>query len=260
MTKIVLVTGANRGLGHAILQVVGLREPSNTYILGSRDLEAGQKAKSQLQQDGVTAAIDVIQLDVTNDDQILAAIKHVASKYGKLDVLVNNAGVSSIITDYSLPTLRRCCNEMCNVNMTSVAVISAGFAELLKKAPRPRVINLTSGLGSIERTLTQQMIRYAPYGMTKVGINGITAHLQAMENDRMAKAGVDVKAKPQGYINYYSVAPGLLNTALTRWNEAGADPKVGAEAILELIADDEGRYEGGSQLELVGGEMRPVPW
>jgi NAD(P)-dependent dehydrogenase (short-subunit alcohol dehydrogenase family) len=85
MPKIVLVTGANRGLGYAILQVAGLRDSSNTYILGSRDLEAGQRAKSQLKQDGVTAAIDVVQLDVTNDHQVLAAVKHVADKYGKLD-------------------------------------------------------------------------------------------------------------------------------------------------------------------------------
>jgi NAD(P)-dependent dehydrogenase (short-subunit alcohol dehydrogenase family) len=174
-------------------------------------------------------------------------------------VLVNNAGVSSILTDRSLPALRRCCNEMCSVNMTSVMVMSFGFFELLEKAPRPRVINVTSGLKSIEGTLTRQMIRYAPYGMTKVGVNGITAHLQAMENDRMLWAELEAETNPTGHINYFSVAPGLLKTDLTRWNEAGADPKVGAEAVVELIADDEGRYKGGSRLELVDGEMRVVP-
>ncbi|KAI1762582.1 short chain dehydrogenase/reductase family protein [Hypoxylon sp. FL1150] len=260
MSKVVLVTGANRGLGFAILSVAGAREPSTTFILCCRDIEAGTKAKSQLQQEGVTATVDVLQLDVTNDDQIMTAVKYVAEKYGKLDVLVNNAGIISIIPDYSLPTLRRCCNEMCCVNIISVAVVSTAFARLLQKAPKPRVVNITSGLGSIHNTLTQQITRYAPYGISKVGVNGVTAHLQAMEIDRISKAGVDPKMKPDGYINYYSVAPGLLKTALTNFKDTGLDPKIGAEVIVELIADDEAKYEGGSQLELKNGEMKTIPW
>lgn len=85
MSKVVLVTGANRGLGYSVLQVAGARDPSTTYILCSRDLEAGKKAKEELEQEGVKATIDVLQLDVTNDDQIIEAVKYVAGKYGKLD-------------------------------------------------------------------------------------------------------------------------------------------------------------------------------
>lgn len=165
-------------------------------------------------------------------------------------VLINNAGMISIIPDYSLTSLRRCCSEMCSVNLVSVAVVSTGFAKLLQKAAKPRVINVTSGLGSIQNTLTQQMTRYAPYGISKVGVNGVTAHLQAMEIDRMIKAGVDPKTKPVGFINYYSVAPGLLKTALTKFKEGALDPKVGAEVIIELIADDEAEYEGGVSLRV----------
>ncbi|KAH9907711.1 short chain dehydrogenase/reductase family protein [Xylariomycetidae sp. FL2044] len=261
MSKIVLVTGGNKGLGLAILQLAGLREPSTTFILCSRDLEAGNAAKTQLERDGVKAAIDVLQVDVTNDDHIMAAVQHVTEKYGKLDVLVNNAGVLSRITDYSLPTLRRCTLEMCHVNAVSLAVVSTGFADLLRKAKRPRVVNLTSGLGSIENTLTRPGNRYPPYGISKVAVNGVTAHLQAMEWDRMAKAGLDrATTKPDGYINYYSAAPGLLKTALTNFHAAGADPKVGAEVVVELIADDEGKYEGGSHLEFKDGKMLPIPW
>ncbi|XXG99658.1 hypothetical protein Hte_005999 [Hypoxylon texense] len=121
MPKVVLVTGANRGLGFAVLSVAGAREPSTTFILCCRDIEAGTDAKSQLRQEEVAATIDVLQLDVTSDDQIMTAVKYVGEKYGKLDVLVNNAGIISIIPDYSLPTLRRSCNEMCSVNIVSVA-------------------------------------------------------------------------------------------------------------------------------------------
>ncbi len=102
MTKVVLVTGANKGLGYAVLQVAGAREPSTTtFILCSRDLEAGKKAKEQLAQEGVKAAIDVLQLDVTKDDQILEAVKYVTVKYGKLD------GLSSYISR-CLKTRRLC--------------------------------------------------------------------------------------------------------------------------------------------------------
>ncbi len=149
---------------------------------------------------------------------------------------------------------------MCSVNLVSVAVVLTGFAKLLQRATKPRVINITSGLGSIQNTLTQQMMRYAPYGISKVGVNGVTAHLQAIENDRMMKNGVDPKTKPDGFINYYSVAPGLLKTALTKFKEGGLDPRVGAEVIVELIADDEAKYDGGSQLEFKDGEMKHIPW
>ncbi|KAI0151874.1 short chain dehydrogenase/reductase family protein [Xylariaceae sp. FL1272] len=262
MSKVVLITGANRGLGLATLQLAGLQEPSTAFILCSRDINAGEEAKKTLRDEGVSADIDVLQLDVTNDDDITAAVKFVAEKYGHLDVLVNNAGAIARLSDFSLPTLRQCCTEMCNVNVVSVAVVSTGFGQLLKKAKRPRVINVTSGHGSIQNTLTAPKVArfYPPYGISKVGVNGVTAHMQAMEWSRVAQAGADPASKPDGCISYYSVAPGLLKTRLTNFPEGGMDPKVGAEVLVELIADDEGKYEGGSQLEFKDGKMSSIPW
>ncbi|KAI1127406.1 short chain dehydrogenase/reductase family protein [Nemania abortiva] len=260
MPKVVLITGANAGLGFAILQIAATNKPSTKFILCSRSLWAGYLAWGHLLRAGITADIDVLELDVTNDDHIMAAVKHVTSKYGHLDVLINNAGVLSRITDYSLPSLRRCCAEMCNINVVSVVVVSTAFSAALKRARKPRVINITSDLGSIHNTLSQQSTGYAPYGISKVGLNGVTAHLQARELDRMAKDGLDPTTKPDRYINYYSVAPGLMKTALTNFNDTGLDPKVGAEVVMGLIADDEAKYDGGSQLELRDGKMLPIPW
>lgn len=79
--KVVLITGANRGLGYSVLQVAGAQDPSTTFILCSRDLEAGNKAKEQLQSEGVKTEIDVLKLDVTKDDEIMEAIKHVIIKH-----------------------------------------------------------------------------------------------------------------------------------------------------------------------------------
>ncbi|KAK3324590.1 short chain dehydrogenase/reductase family protein [Cercophora scortea] len=259
--KIVLVTGANRGLGYAILQVAGARNPSTTFILASRDLAAGQQAKTALEQEGIQAKIDVLKLDVTNDDEVLAAVQHVATKYGHLDVLVNNAGIISVIPDRTLPTLRRCMNDMLNVNVTSVGIVTTGFTPLLQQSThKPRVINITSGLGSIANTLAKPITRYPPYGVSKVALNGVTAHMQSIENDRAAKAGEAGGAEGGAHIRFFSVAPGLLKTAFTNFNENGLDAKEGAEAVARLIADDEGKFVGGAQLECVGGEMKTVPW
>lgn len=83
--KIVLCTGGNRGLGFAILQVAGIRDPSAVYIMTSRKKEDGQAAAEELAKGGVKAKIDILVLDVTDDEQIMEAIKYVAVKYQKLD-------------------------------------------------------------------------------------------------------------------------------------------------------------------------------
>ena len=183
-------------------------------------------------------------------------------------VLINNAGIISIIPDFSLPSLRKCCNEMLDVNLTSAACVATAFQGLLRKSPHPKVINLTSGLGSMQNTLTTKMARYPPYGISKVGINGLTVHMQVMENDRIAdeqQQAVDGKpgAASQGSrIDYYSAAPGLLNTAFTHYAAYGKDPKLGAEVIVRLVGDDgeKAKYEGGTQWEYEDGEMKTVPW
>lgn len=95
MSKVVLVTGANRGLGFSVIEVSGLRYPSNTYILAARNLEDGKNAKAELERKGVKALIDVVQLDVTHDGQILALVEYVSTKYGKLDGIFSRSTESS---------------------------------------------------------------------------------------------------------------------------------------------------------------------
>lgn len=83
--KIVLVTGANQGLGYAVIEVAGLRYPDNVYILCSRNLEKGKVAAAKLRDQGIKARVDVIQLEVTDDEHIAAAVQHVSKTYGRLD-------------------------------------------------------------------------------------------------------------------------------------------------------------------------------
>ncbi|KAE8151105.1 short chain dehydrogenase/reductase family protein [Aspergillus avenaceus] len=250
--NIVLVTGANQGLGFAIIQVAALRHPTNTYILCSRDLNAGNQAIQKLRDLGVTARIDLVQLEVTNDDQITAAVHHVTTTYGKLDVLINNAGIlhqpnSSLRTSY---------NNLLNVNLTSTAMVSIAFTPLLHKSPDPKVINISSGLGSIQNSLTKKMGRTVPYGASKIGLNGLTVHMQVAENDRVEVG--EESEKPR--IRYFVCAPGALKTAFSNFWPLGRLPEDGAEVVVRLLGDDGGVYGGGSFWEFVEGEMRIVPW
>ncbi|ROV92433.1 hypothetical protein VPNG_09579 [Cytospora leucostoma] len=273
--KIIFVTGANQGLGLAIIQVAALRDPEPIYVLASRKRLAGEEAAEKLRELGVTAKIEVVELDVTNDEQIEAAVNLVKTKFGKLDdpsshpdgapdrgtaatVLINNAGISGPMrppTSESLSETRARYNTILDTNLTSVAVLTRALTPALHRSPAPKVINVSSGLGSMSNALARKMGRAPAYGASKVGLNGLSVHLQVEENDRV-EAGISVE-EPR--IKTFVVAPGLLRTSFTGFSEKAKDPKDGAEAIVRL-ALEEVEFEGGSFLEWADGKLKRVPW
>jgi NAD(P)-dependent dehydrogenase (short-subunit alcohol dehydrogenase family) len=130
--KTVLVTGANQGLGFAIVSTAAARDPSASYILTCRNSSAGSKVIDELKKTGITANLELVQLDVTKDTDILQAVEWVKTKHGKLDgmlnflnknstnsseVLIKNAGIVEIPDETSLPALRAAYNDMFNVNV-----------------------------------------------------------------------------------------------------------------------------------------------
>lgn len=82
---IILVTGANRGIGFAIVQAAAGKILDATFILGCRSLEAGREAAQKLRDLQPNATFDVAQIDIEDDESILAAVTHITEKYGKLD-------------------------------------------------------------------------------------------------------------------------------------------------------------------------------
>ena len=88
--KIAFITGGNRGLGFQT--ALDLKDPNTKVVIGSRDLEQGEKAVEKLRAAGVDA--DVLQFDITNPADYQAAYDYFNSKYGRLDILVNNAGIA----------------------------------------------------------------------------------------------------------------------------------------------------------------------
>lgn len=83
--QVILCTGANRSLGFSILESTASKLPSAIYILASRSIAAGEEAVKELRKNGIKAAIEVLQLDITDDKSIFAAVETVRAKFGKLD-------------------------------------------------------------------------------------------------------------------------------------------------------------------------------
>jgi NAD(P)-dependent dehydrogenase (short-subunit alcohol dehydrogenase family) len=133
--KVVLITGANRGIGFAILQALALRSPSGHYLLGCRDLAKGEAAVQELRKLGVKSPIGTLQIDVTSDDSLRAAVQTVESKFGRLDVLVNNAGAAVIPSAPDSSDYRSAFSTVYDTNVASVAITMQLFLPLLRNSP-----------------------------------------------------------------------------------------------------------------------------
>lgn len=91
---IVLITGANQGLGFEVVKKLAAENENFKIILGSRDLAKGKKAAAEVPKLASKTSVDAIQIDVTSDESIEKAVTTVNEKYGRIDVLFNNAGIA----------------------------------------------------------------------------------------------------------------------------------------------------------------------
>lgn len=92
--SVVIITGANQGLGHEIVKKLAAENENYRIILCSRSLEKGHQAASEVTNIANNTKVDVVQLDISSDESIESAARTVEDKYGRVDVLVNNAGIS----------------------------------------------------------------------------------------------------------------------------------------------------------------------
>src|ERR1700712_1712268 len=111
--------------------------------MACRSSEKGQTALSELEARKPAGKLSLVQLDVTDDASIVAASKVVESNFGRLDVLVSNAGV------YFQSSTRKECQETFDANTTGPLVLVDSLVHLLKQSSNPRIIHITSALGSI---------------------------------------------------------------------------------------------------------------
>ena len=170
---VVLVTGANQGIGLEIVRKLSTEHASYQILLGSRDVQAGERAAASL---GALSNVNPIQLDVTSDESIANAAKAIEQNFGKLDVLINNAGTAgrTFPKDW---TPRQKWQETYNVNVVGAALLTDALAPLLEKAASPRVVFVSSVLGSMSWLLDGGGLVDVPwYNSSKSAMNMVSAY------------------------------------------------------------------------------------
>ena len=227
--KVALITGANRGLGFETAKQLG--EQGITVILAARQLSAAEDAAEKLKQQGIDAY--GIQLDVTKDDERKAAAQYIEDKFGKLDILINNAGVGSKRSLFEKVTSETTQDEfeyVFETNFFSVVYVTKALLPLIKKSPAGRIVNLSSILGSL--TLHSQpdspiaAIKVLAYDASKAAVNMFTNHLS------LELEGTGIKVN--------SAHPGWVKTELGGVDEAPMEIIDGAKTsvALALIGED----------------------
>jgi NAD(P)-dependent dehydrogenase (short-subunit alcohol dehydrogenase family) len=234
-----LVTGATGGIGVHIARQ--LAEQGWTVLVGARDAARGAEVASQF--DGCS-----VWLDVTDADSIAAAAANVST----LDVLVNNAGISldtgAQVTETDVEVFRR----TYETNVFGVVAVTNAFLPALRRSAHPRIVNVSSGTGSLAwSTGPNPQFDYqaagtgsgAAYRSSKTALDALTVfYAQALAHD-----GFKVNA----------LAPGLRATNLNpRAASAGGDPaEAAAGAVrLALLPDD------GPTGQLFSWDGTVVPW
>ena len=193
--RVAVVTGANKGIGFEIARQLAREEI--TVFIGARDEERGRAAAEKLQAEGLDAR--PLRLDVTDDASVAAAASFVEQNAGRLDVLVNNAGVA--IDDgppsrVSIDALRR----TYETNVFGVVRTTQAMLPLLRRSDAGRIVNLSSGLGSLTQNSDPSWefasVKYLAYNSSKTAVNAITVQFAYELRDTPIK----VNAADPGYV------------------------------------------------------------
>lgn len=241
---VALVTGANKGIGLQI--ATDLASHGFTVLVGARDLRRGETAAASVAADAVA-----VRIDVTDQESIAAAAERIRREFGRLDVLVNNAGISSAGTPgrtlqqiaasnapsaASLDDVR----AVFETNVFAVIAVTQAMLPLLREAPAGRIVNMGSSSGSLtlnaDPAYEYREVFGAAYSPSKTALHAITLAF-AIELESTA-------------IKVNAADPGFTSTALnnfqgTRTVEQGARQAVrlaliGADGPNGTLSDEDG--------------------
>ena len=235
---IVLISGGNTGIGFEIAKKLSTEYPSYHILMGSRDIHKAEGAVSSL---GAPININPIQLDVTDDESITHCFKAVEQHFGRLDILINNAGTAG----RDLPNRdnwREVFNHCYNVNVTGAAILTETMLPLLEKSKLPKIIFISSLLGSIGHVLEPEakLIPAPFYSASKSAMNYLTAYY--------------AKKCPNFKVNSCCPgfnATGLNNAELTEENH----PRNGAINAVRLATEGRDGATG-----TYTNKEGPIPW
>lgn len=192
--RVALITGANKGLGKEIGRQLGAR--GYTVVLTARDGEAGKAAAADLAAAGCD--VHAVQLEVTSPADIERLVDFLETTFGKLDVLVNNAGIS--IEWDGQPTSAEKIRRTLEVNLVAPYTITEALVPLLSRSDDARVINHSSMLGSIgtAEKMWEQVGGFMAvgYSTSKAGLNMLTM----IQSKKLESKGIAVAAAHPGWV------------------------------------------------------------
>lgn len=146
--QISLITGANKGIGFEVAKQLGTLH-GHKVLVGARDTSLGEAAVSKLRSEHSVDA-HLVVIDVTSSESIKAALAYVIKEFGRLDVLINNAGIADMQRDGGLEKLEiAAVRRIFDVNFFGAIEVAQTFLPLLKQSEAPRIVNVSSGLGSL---------------------------------------------------------------------------------------------------------------
>lgn len=245
---VALVTGANKGIGLQI--ATDLAGHGLTVLVGSRDLERGQTAAQS-----VGADARAVQLDVTDQASIAAAAKRIRDEFGRLDVLVNNAGIGHAgapgrplkeIAQSGRPSVASLdeVRAVFETNVFGVIAVTQAMLPLLLEAPAGRIVNVSSASGSLTMSADPGNPRRALFGAvyspSKTALNAIT----------LAFA---VELEPTG-IKVNAAAPGFTATDFNNFEGTRTVQQAAREPVRLALLGPEGPTGTFSD------ENGPLPW
>ena len=205
--SVTLITGANKGLGFETARQ--LIERGHCVYLGARNPERGKEAASEL-------GARLVQLDVTDDSSVETALGLVAENEGHLDVLVNNAGIST--ANVSGPAALK----VFDTNAIGLIRVTQASLSLLAKSVNPVVVNVSSALGSFWAVTNPDRRQFhfpsVVYGASKAAVSMLTVQY----------------AKTHPEIKFNAVEPGFTATELTPFSGAGKPVEKGAAVIVRM--------------------------
>jgi len=241
---VALITGANKGIGAQIAK--DLAEQGFTVLVGSRSLESGKTTSEAIGPDA-----HALQLDVTDQDSIAVAAERIRGEFGRLDVLVNNAGIShagkpgnpfpsggatsGLLTVSPLEDIR----AVYETNVFGVIAVTQAMLPLLREAPAARIVNIGSTGGSLSWNSSPDnphRAMYGAYSASKAAVHAVTfAFAAALES-----TPIKVNAACPGF-----TSTALNNFAGTRTVEQGAREAVrlamlGADGPTGTFSDEDG--------------------
>jgi NAD(P)-dependent dehydrogenase (short-subunit alcohol dehydrogenase family) len=245
--KTALITGANRSIGFEAARQ--LLQKGYYVYLGSRTLEGGTKAVNELKGEGLTN-VEAIQLDVTDQRSIDAAHAQIAQKGNGLDVLINNAGISGVLPQKALDAQVDNFKNVFETNVYGVVRVTQTFYDLLQQSPAPRIVNVSSSVGSLSLQSNPAWqfydhAKFAVYSSSKSALNMYTVTLAYELRDTAFKVN--------------AVDPGYTKTDFNNHQGTGTVEDAAARVVKYALIDNNGPT-GKYFSEETNPETGEIPW